>query len=273
MFLVLVYWKKLIQQQSTNMRGFIPPQNSDETVFVKKAVHILEIADGLSKVQYSLFMDLRQQQLFTAQANKFPDIRVDFLCGYEGECERCIAVVYPEYEDISYYVPPIVVLKTEITDNSITHKDILGAAMGLKIKREYIGDIIIDNNSAFIICHKNIADIIIEELHGIKRSTVSFEYYDEPLTFVRKYSETKTATVASLRADSVVAALLNKSRTEAVKHIKQGNVKINHMDISQADFEVFDNDIISIKYNGKFKVFCDGTKSRKDRIFINIAKY
>ena len=110
-----------------------------------------------------------------------------------------------------------------------SHKDILGAAMGLKIKREYIGDIIIDNNSAFIICHKNIADIIIEELHGIKRSTVSFEYYDEPLKYIREYSEIRTATVASLRADSVVAALLNKSRTEAVKHIKQGNVKINHI--------------------------------------------
>ena len=39
------------------------------------------------------------------------------------------------------------------------------------------------------------------------------------------------------------------------------------------DFEIFDNDIISIRYNGKFKIFCDGGKSRKDRIFIKIAKY
>ena len=273
MFPVSACLKKSIQQHSTNMRGFIPPQNSEETVFVKKSAHILETADGLGRVQYTLFMDLRQQELFKAQANKYPGISIEWICGYDGDYERCIAVVYPENEDISYYVPPVVVLKTDISDNTVSHKDFLGAAMGLKIKRDYIGDIIIDNNEAYIVCHKNVADILIEELHGVKRSSVSFEYYDEPLTFTRKYSEMKTATVASLRADSVVAALLNKSRTEAVKHIKQGNVKINHMDISQTDFEIFDNDIISIKYNGKFKVFCDGSKSRKDRIFINIAKY
>ena len=60
---------------------------------------------------------------------------------------------------------------------------------------------------------------------------------------------------------------------EAVKLIKQGNVKVNQMDIDSVDFEIFDNDIISIRYNGKFKIFCDGAKSRKDRIFIKIAKY
>ena len=54
---------------------------------------------------------------------------------------------------------------------------------------------------------------------------------------------------------------------------KKGNVKVNQMDVENVDFEIFDNDIISIRYNGKFKIFCDGGKSRKDRIFIKIAKY
>jgi len=45
------------------------------------------------------------------------------------------------------------------------------------------------------------------------------------------------------------------------------------MDVVHTDFEVFDNDIISVRHYGKYKVFCDGNKSRKDRIFINIAKY
>ncbi len=255
------------------MRGYIPPQNSDENVFVKKAVHILELAEGLDKIQYTLFMDMRQQELFSAQANKFPHLKVQFLCGYEGDGERRIAAVYPEYLDIEYYQSPIMVLKTSLSDSDVSHKDFLGAAMALKIKREYLGDIIIKENETFIICHKNVANIIIEELTGVKKSFVSFEYYDLPLEYFKEYSEMRKATVASLRVDSVVAALLNKSRTEAVKHIRQGNVKVNQMEIQNADFEIFDNDIISIRYNGKFKVFCDGAKSRKDRIFINIAKY
>ena len=255
------------------MRGYIPPQNSEENVFVKKSIHILELADGLQKPQFTLFMDMRQQQLFAAQANKYPGIQVEFLCGYEGDGERRIAAVYPQNDDISYFSSPIVVLKTELNDDDVSHKDFLGAAMGLKIKREYMGDIIIRDRRAFIICHKNVADILIDELHGVKKSTVSLEYWDEPVVFEREFAEIRTATVASLRADSVVAALMNKSRTEAVKQLKQGNVKINHMDILHSDFEIFDNDIISVRHYGKFKVFCDGAKSRKDRIFINIAKY
>lgn len=255
------------------MRGYIPPQNSDENVFVKKAEHILRLADGLQKVQYTLFMDMRQQQLFAAQANKFPDICTEFLCGYDGDGERRLAVVYPEYSDMQYSVPPIVVLKTNLNDKNVSHKDFLGAAMGLKIKREFMGDILIKDDQAFMICHKNVADILIDELHSVGKSSVSLEYWDEPLSFTREFIENRTVTVASLRADSVVAALMNKSRTEAVKQIKQGNVKINHMDVVHTDFEVFDNDIISVRHYGKYKVFCDGNKSRKDRIFINIAKY
>lgn len=255
------------------MRGYIPPQNSEETVFVKQASHLLERADGLSKVQFTLFMDLRQQQLFAAQANKFPDLEVEFIYGYEGEGERSLAAVYPKGTSWDYMPTPVVVLKSDIFDDTVSHKDFLGAAMGLKIKREYIGDIIVDNGQAFIICHKNVADIIIDELTGVKRTSASFEYYNQPLIYHKQYSECRTATVASLRADSVVAALLNKSRTEAVKQIKQGNVKINQMEISQTDFEIFDNDIISIRYNGKYKVLCNGGRSRKDRIFIDIAKY
>lgn len=255
------------------MRGYIPPQNSDENIFVKKIVRILELAQGIGSVQFTLFMDLRQQQLFMAQANKYPDVNIKLVCGYEGDGERMLAVLYPDYISFEDITAPVTVLRTKISDRCISHKDFLGAAMSLKIDREYIGDIIVNDNEAFIICHKNVADIIIDELMSVKHSSVSFERWDKPVSFVKEYSETRTSTVASLRADSVVAAALNKSRSEAVKLIKQGNIKVNQMDILHTDFEIFNNDVISIRYYGKYKIFCDGAKSRKDRIFINIAKY
>jgi len=255
------------------MRGYIPPHNSDENIFVKKSVRQLELAQSIGSVQFTLFMDLRQQQLFMAQSNKYCDINVQLICGYDGEGERKIAVICPDYIDLEYITPPIVVLRTKLSDSSLSHKDFLGAAMSLKIDREYIGDIIVKENEAFIICHKNVAGIIAEELISVKHSSTSFEIWDKPLKFEKQYSELRTTTVASLRVDSVVAAVLNKSRSEAVKLIKQCSVKVNHMDILHTDFEIFDNDVISIRYNGKYKIFCDGAKSRKDRIFINIAKY
>ncbi|MBQ9845284.1 MAG: hypothetical protein IJO54_04295 [Oscillospiraceae bacterium] len=242
-------------------------------MFVKKITRILELCDGLGRVQFTLFMDLRQQQLFAAQANRYPDVKTAFVCGYEGEGERKLAVCCPEYMDTQTVAVPLVILRAKLNDTDLSHKDFLGAAMSLKIDREYMGDIIISDGYVYMICHKNVADIIKDELISVKRSLVSFEVWDGPLSFEKQYTEQRTTTVASLRADSVVAAVLNKSRTEAAKLIKQGNVKVNQMDVENVDFEIFDNDIISIRYNGKFKIFCDGGKSRKDRIFITVAKY
>ncbi len=255
------------------MRGYIPPQNNEELVFVKKICHTLEVAENLGYVQYTLFMDLRQQELFAAQANKFPNLKIQFFSGYNGECERKLAAIYPEYVELYPEDLPLVVLKSKLLDKDLSHKDFLGSAMSLKIKRDYMGDIILDNDNVYIVCHKNIANILIEELVMVKKTPVDLTFCDEELTFNKEYSQIKTATVASLRADSVVAALLNCSRSESAKYIKQGNVRINQLEISHTDFEIFDKDIISVKYKGKYKVFCDGLKSRKDRIFIKIAKY
>ena len=119
------------------MRGYIPPQNSEENIFVKKIVRILELAQGIGNVQYTLFMDMRQQQLFLAQANKYPDINIRMVCGYDGEGERMLAVVYPDFVDFDSLPLPLVILRTKLTDNNISHKDFLGAAMSLKIERNF----------------------------------------------------------------------------------------------------------------------------------------
>lgn len=255
------------------MRGYIPPQNNEEVVFVKKIYHTLDLAETLGCTQYTLFMDLRQQELFIAQANKFPGLEFQFFSGYIGDSERKLAAIHPNYMELYLEDLPIVVIKSKLLDKSLSHKDFLGTTMSLKIKREYMGDIVVDNDNIYIICHKNIANILIDELIMVKKTPVSFEICDEKIYFQKEYSQIKTATVASLRADSVIAAVLNCSRSEAVKLIKQGNVRVNQLEISHTDFEMFDNDIISIKYKGKYKIFCDGGKSRKDRIFIKIAKY
>ena len=255
------------------MRGYIPPRSSEEQVFVKRITRILELCDGLGKVQFTLFMDLRQQELFLAAVNKYPDVEIKLLSGYDGDGERKIAVCCPRYSDTESFAAPVKILRAHLTSEDISHKDFLGAAMSLKIDRDYMGDIVIKDDYVYIVCHRNVSDIITDELCSVKKSYVCFEEWCEPLEYYKVYSEERTTTVASLRADSVVAAVLNKSRTEAVKLIRQGNVKVNQMEIDNVDFDIFDNDIISIRYNGKFKIFCDGGKSRKDRIFIKIAKY
>ncbi len=256
------------------MRGFIPPQTQDEIVFCKKALTLCENSEKFNIKTFSTFLDLRQKELFISQFNKCHGIILDFYAGFEGDSERCIAGVCNEFDKIYTYDYPISILYSKINcDDNITHRDFLGAIMNLMIKREYIGDIIVKNDECFITCHNSMAPILISELKKVKHSFVNFEYYDKSLSYDREFSITKSTTVASLRLDAVVSAILNSSRSTATTFINQGLVSINHLVSKRTDFEIIDGDIISIRGKGKYKLNFDGGKSRKDRYFIAYSKY
>ncbi|MBR4036287.1 MAG: DbpA RNA binding domain-containing protein, partial [Oscillospiraceae bacterium] len=223
---------------------------------------------------FSTFLDLRQKELFVSQFNKFRGVKLDFYAGFEGDSERLIACVYDEYDQIYPYEYPISILRSEINgEDKLNHRDFLGAIMNLMIKREYIGDIIVEDNVCYIACHNQMAPIIISELKKVRHSFVDFDYYYEPVVYHRKYTQQKSVTVASMRADAVVSAVLNCSRNEASTLIKQGLVSVNHLIVKRSDFEIVDNDVISIRGRGKYMLSFDGAKSRKDRFFITYYKY
>jgi len=256
------------------LRGFIPPQNSDETVFCKKAYSQCEKSDRTGIKTFSSFLDLRQKELFISQFNKFPGLNIDFYAGFEGDTERCVACVYNEWDYIEKNDYPIVILQSDIRgEDRLNHRDFLGAIMNLMLKREYIGDILVIEDKCYIACHENMARVIKDELKKVKRSFVDFSEYSLPLSYTRTVSRQKSVTVASMRADAVVSAVLNCSRSEAASLIKQGMVSVNHMPLKHGDFEIVDGDIMSIRKHGKYRISSDGAKSRKDRYFITYYKY
>lgn len=256
------------------MRGFIPPQTQEETVFCKKVLTLCEKSEKFNIKTFSTFLDLRQKELFISQFNKCHGIKLDFYAGFDGDSERCIAGVCNEFDEIYTYDYPISILYSKINgEDKLTHRDFLGAIMNLMIKREYIGDILVKDDVCFIVCHNTMAPILISELKKVRHSFVDFEYYDKPLVYNRKISITKNTTVASLRLDAVVSAILNTSRSEANSLIKQGLVSINHLISKRIDFEMVDGDVLSIRGKGKYKLSFDGGKSRKDRYFITYSKY
>lgn len=256
------------------MRGFIPPQGAEEIVFCKKVYSLCEKTDKTGIRFFSSFLDLRQKDLFISQFNKFADLKLGFYRGFDGDTERCIACVSSQWDEIFPEDYPLTVLHSKIFgEDKLSHRDFLGAIMNLMIKREYIGDIIVEEENCYIICHKNMAQIIKSELKQVKRSFVDFCEYTQPLIYTRIPAQTKNVTVASMRLDATISAILNVSRNDGAAMIKQGMVSVNHLEVKRTDFEVIDGDILSIRKYGKYKLSHDGSKSRKDRYFITYYKY
>ena len=145
--------------------------------------------------------------------------------------------------------------------------------MNLNIKRDYIGDIIMEDGVCYIACHRNMSQLIIDELTQVGNSSVKFSIYTGELNYTRKVSLQKTVTVASYRLDRVIGAVLNISRSDSAVMIKSGLVSVNHLMTKKPDFETENGDVLSIRHYGKYKLICDGNKSRKDRFFITYLKY
>mgnify|MGYP004461999229 FL=1 len=194
--------------------------------------------------------------------------------GFQGDSERKIACVYSgDYEPESWYFPIDILVSKLEKDSDLNHRDFLGAIMNLKIKRDYIGDIIVEDGVCYIACHRNMSQLIIDELTQVGNSSVKFSIYTGELNYTRKVSLQKTVTVASYRLDRVIGAVLNISRSDSAVMIKSGLVSVNHLMTKKPDFETENGDVLSIRHYGKYKLICDGNKSRKDRFFITYLKY
>ncbi|MFI3114852.1 MAG: YlmH/Sll1252 family protein [Clostridia bacterium] len=189
------------------------------------------------------------------------------------DAERQIILFYPDYIDVLDIEYPIDILKISLKQK-MSHRDILGSLMGIGIKRETVGDILVFDDCAYVFCLKEITDYILSNLFKIGRQTVSIEKanVDEILNREEDFKIIKD-TVASIRLDSVVSSGFLVSRNKASEYIKSSNVYVNNVICMKIDQKVEILDKISIRGKGKIVLNNILGKSKKDRIFIEIKKF
>jgi RNA-binding protein YlmH len=160
------------------------------------------------------------------------------------------------------------------SQDTLGHRDILGALMALGIERETVGDIIMDGTVAALICLPEFGGFIIENFTKVGRVglEVSAIRLDE-LPAREEELTIKSNTVASPRLDAVLGAAFGMSRTKAAELIATGRVNLNHQVCLRADREVGEGSLLSVRGLGRAKLLEIGGLSRKGRSFIKIGVY
>lgn len=195
--------------------------------------------------------------------------------GYE-DAERKIITVYPDYLDKAYEDIPLKVIKIDDLPKrkQFNHREVLGSILGLGLRREKIGDIIVHNDILQIVVLDEICSFIELNMTRIGRYKVS-AYIDGLENIVPKEDKFNiiTDTVKSLRLDSVSAAGFKESRTQTIGDIKKDKLKVNHIPIPIPSYNVKEGDLIS--YRGKGRIILDKVlgKTKKDRLKISIKKF
>jgi RNA-binding protein YlmH len=204
------------------------------------------------------------------------DIEYGFEGGYTG-AERAVAVFYNDFSNIDAYDPKSFFKLVNINLNgrdNLSHRDYLGSLMGLGIKREKTGDIVISGEHCDIVVISEIADYIFYNLDKVGNTKVNVQIKDldeinVPEPKVREIS----VTVASLRLDSVSAPGFGMSRSKVVDFIKAGKLNLNWEMTDNPDKLVKEGDNISIRGKGRLVIKKVGGKTKKDRTGIILKKY
>lgn len=190
--------------------------------------------------------------------------------GFEGAERKMIAFI-PEWEEADF---PIAAVKlTGRTLSKLNHRDFLGSIMGLGIKREKCGDIIIGDDVCYAIMERDIASFSAGSLIKVGREGVNAELSTlSDISVPERKLKPVTGTVASLRLDAVLTLMCGSGRSAAAEIIKSGRVFVNGLSVLKADLHLSDGDVISVRGKGKATLSVGGT-SKKDRIFITLNKY
>lgn len=157
---------------------------------------------------------------------------------------------------------------------NLTHRDYLGAVMGLGIKREMIGDIIVNENGCSLFCLKAVASFLVENLKQAGRGNLAVDIGNmNELDKIKPETEIAFISVASLRIDCLVAAVFKISRNSAVNAINQGLVYVNSEQITKTDYLIKQGDKLVLRGKGKSAVDEIIGENKKGRIHINIKRY
>lgn len=234
----------------------------------------------------TFFLDIRQQSLILSKTKISDDVNALFFGGFDT-AERNVLVFIPYYLEISDFDSlksylsnnpdenPLTVLRLKKDSfSSVTHRDYLGALMGLGIKREMIGDIIVTKDGADIIVMKSVAEYIKTELKSVGRATVSVSevsFYEISDMVTNIHEE--TINVSSMRIDNIVSACFKLSRSESADAVLSGSIYVNSLQILKCDKKINIGDKIVYRSKGKVVLKEISGVSKKGRNFIKIDVY
>lgn len=199
----------------------------------------------------------------------FPKLRFEFSGGYE-EAERKRILLCQDYYEPVFADFNLGCVKIEATRDfeRLNHRDFLGAILGMGLRREKVGDIIVGGDAAYCITTGELADYLNRNLTQVGQVAVRTSLLpnlEDGLSTWVKYKEIRT-TVASLRLDSVSSHGFNVSRSQAGQDIKGGKVKLNWKETSDPGKEIKEGDVISYRGYGRVIVHKLIGNTKKGRI-------
>lgn len=194
--------------------------------------------------------------------------------GVFEDCERRMVKFFMHQEEAKAYELEVLKVTNKSKFKELGHRDYLGSIMGLGIKRNLFGDLVVEDNRCYIVVAASVSNYILDNLSQIGNCPCTVEIFDKERDELPKINFSEKAIIAtSLRLDNVVPGICNISRGKGTEIINGGAVLLNYQICDRKDKIVEINDTITIRGFGKFKIKSIIGETGKGRIKLLVGKY
>lgn len=193
--------------------------------------------------------------------------------GFDG-AERTVLGVFPEKMEPDPAVFPIAAFTARFRDcDELTHRDFLGALMGMGITRDSVGDLLIEPGRGVLFVREEMLSYVQVQLQKIGRVGVRLSPgFCEPLPGGLGF-EPFQAFIASTRLDCAAAAALQLSRERTARLIEAGGVLLNGVPETSLSAPVKEGDRLSVRGRGRYLLDEVGPQTKKGRFRLSGRKY
>lgn len=203
-----------------------------------------------------------------------PNLEKEIVNKFKGDIN--IFRPYEEAERIIIYkdLEPRVSLFKIITKEKLRHQDIMGSILSLNIKKEVLGDIIVDDNNYYFYILESMNNYILSYFNKVRNINITLE--ELPLDYLkdykRKYKEI-IVNVKSNRVDLIISKLTGLSRRVVKDMISNKDIILNYQVLTNNSYQFKENDIFSIRGYGKYKYVEIINKTKKNNYLVKCLKY
>lgn len=246
-----------------------------EQPFAERIIELTETVSVRHQSKLIDFLDPRQQYIAQSVVGGEHDVQLYLFGGYE-DAERKRALIVPDYvqpENDQFNLTLLTIEYSPTFSKKLKHRDVLGSILGLGLKREKFGDVILTDDGQQVLVTNNIAEYVQLQLRQIGKTSVtcSATEWSQLLTPEEKWNFRST-TVSSFRLDALLADILRLSRAKTAQLIKLGRVKVNWKVEDQPSVTLEEGDHLSVKGYGRF-LFAEFEKeTKKNKYRVQVAK-
>ena len=203
-----------------------------------------------------------------------------FFGGNGENSERNILIFFPEKFSIEMvqknYEKIVSVIRIELPENEkYEHSVYLSGIMKLGIKREKIGDILLNDSSADIIVLNEMVDFLLSNLPTLtrfRRAKFILININNIKSQEKKFENIKII-VSSMRLDCFVSELARTSRKKAIELIEEQKVLLNYNLELKSSKTINVGDVVTIRRKGKFIVEEIFSKTKANKYIVIVKKY